>query len=49
MSAVLATRAVTMTGLRMRPRHFPQLPKRGFFSLHRVSYQIVNVGVLSGF
>ena len=26
-----------------------RLPKRGFFSLHRVSYQIVNVGVLSVF
>ena len=26
-----------------------RLPKRGFFSLHRVSYQIVNVGALSAF
>ncbi len=26
-----------------------RLPKRGFFSLHRVSYQIVNLGALSAF
>ena len=26
-----------------------RLPKRGFFNLHRVSYQIVNVGALSAF
>jgi len=26
-----------------------RLPKRGFFNLHRVSFQIVNVGLLSAF